>query len=470
MSHTKNLSQPGRAKSAGLDTSVTNTRASTQSKSQSSERRSSVKAHKGRLHLKSHAEYLYGKLAHDARSIVPTLRRRTDRRRVVSQETTNMRLKYILRMLKILMQEGYQLKSIHELGERHVRRTMLWMVESGCTRKYMVSFFTQVRHFFEEGLNKKGALKHVTSYIGEGVISPSNATRSRAISSHKDEDGNSLDPQDFIRQARGYDERAGLCCELALYMGLRFNETLALQPNSCMQANGKVYVRATGAKNGRAREVDLELVPELREKALATIEKMKLLCPNKNDTIYQRMSLRLAKDRLRTALEVAGLTKRHSGVTFHGFRHEWFQTMWRSAGFVVPLDGPALPKHTNLVQLGLQVLAKQLLIESAGHSDHHKCGAYLGGHYKQLQAAGVSKRKLGRAYALTMDIPYGDVQGIEARRADLHAVEARETTMEALEERILENFLNGTQHRRLMHRTLAFSAPAGIAVGPQRSP
>ncbi len=464
MSHQNQMSQSGRATRAGLNTPVANVTPSAHHTAElANERRSSRPARKGRIQLKSHAEHLYGRLAYDARAIVPQLRRRADRRRVVSQQTTDMRLKYVLRMLKILLEEGFQLRSIHDLGERHVRRVMLWMVEADCSRKYMVSFFTQIRHFFEEGLQKKGALRPVTHYIGEGVISPINATVSRAISSQRDEDGNALDPEEFIRRAHAHDERAGLCCELALYLGMRFNETLSLQPHACQINPDRIYVRAAGAKNGREREIELDRVPSYKAKALATIEKMKLLCPKPKDTIFQGVSLQIAQQRLRETLNAIGLNRKCAGATFHGFRHEWMQASWREAGFVVPLDGPALPHHTTIVQLGLQVVTKLLTIESAGHSDHHKCGAYLGGHYRQLQRAGVSKRKLGRAYELVADLPYGDVRALERRRAELLAIEAGEATLEALEVRIADNYLAGTQHRRPMSRTLQFSAnPSAI--------
>ncbi len=60
--------------------------------------------------------------------------------------------------------------------------------------------------------------------------------------------------------------------------------------------------------------------------------------------------------------------------------------------------------------------------------------------------------------ARTPDISYVNVAAIEARRADLLAVEAGETTLEALEERILENYLAGRQHRTQMSRNLRCGA------------
>lgn len=455
MSHLHNKQSSSRhAKRVGLNTSVPNALPAP-----AEVKHSSVEPHKGQIHLKSHAQRLFNRLEHDARATVPQLRRRSDSRKSVSDKTRQIRLDYVLRLLRILLQEGYQLKSLNELGERHIARGMSWMRQSGCSRKYMVCMFVQLRHFMEHGLKKQGALKDMEHYVGVGVISRMNATFSRAVSSQVDADGNRLDPVEFIKRAHEHDVRAGLTCELAYYMGLRRNEALSIQPHKCELVNDKIFVRSVNAKNGRARNDDLKLVPEFRERAKALIERMKALCPKEDDTLYQGVSLRVAQESLRKSLKCAGITKRQNGFTLHGFRHDWFQQMWRAAGFTVPLDGPALPQQTTVPQLGLQVVTKHLAIESAGHSDANKCGAYLGGHYKQLQAAGVSKQKIARANRLIEDLPYGDVPALERRKADLLAVQSGAMTLKALEDQILENYLQGTQHRRLMSRELGFAAP-----------
>jgi DNA-binding NtrC family response regulator len=122
-----------------------------------------------------------------------------------------------------------------------------------------------------------------------------------------------------------------------------------------------------GTKGGRPREVPIETKIGILEEAAGLSNGLT------GSTVPADRTLGQWRDWYYYVLEKHGITKRGMGITSHGLRHEYLQTLYRdTTGVPAPIkraDARPDPK--------LHEEAMRRVVEAAGHSRLNKSGAYL---------------------------------------------------------------------------------------------
>ena len=125
------------------------------------------------------------------------------------------------------------------------------------------------------------------------------------------------------------------------------------------------------------------------------------------------------------------------------------QESTRCQGFPAPGDGPIPIDRRDERSLAQLALLDLELMEQTGHSSRLKAGPYYGKtRYQQLMDSGISNRAWTRALGRIADIARGDLRAISLRRHQLMTL-----TLSQVDEIVMQNYLNGTQHVRVVNRS-----------------
>jgi integrase len=160
--------------------------------------------------------------------------------------------------------------------------------------------------------------------------------------------------------------RTAVQLKLQAAFGLRVEESFMLRPAEAVR-NPRMLSVTRGTKGGRSREVPIETKLEILHEA-ALLENGLT-----GSTVPADRTLRQWRDWYYYVLEKHGVTKARLGVTSHGLRHAYLQTLYERVGGVpAPVKGsearPDAKRHME---------AMRQVVEAAGHSRRTKANAYL---------------------------------------------------------------------------------------------
>ncbi|AXK67965.1 phage integrase N-terminal domain-containing protein [Burkholderia sp. IDO3] len=156
--------------------------------------------------------------------------------------------------------------------------------------------------------------------------------------------------------------------------GLRVEESFMLRPVEAVRDPHMLAV-TRGTKGGRPREVPIE-------RKIAILEEAARLSNGvTGSTIPAGRTLKQWRDWYYYVLGKHGVTKSGIGVTSHGLRHEYLQTLYEQVAEVpAPIKGsssrPDPAAHDE---------AKRRVVEAAGHSRVSKANAYLSTFTRQAE-------------------------------------------------------------------------------------
>ncbi|KUY85869.1 MULTISPECIES: integrase domain-containing protein [unclassified Burkholderia] len=162
--------------------------------------------------------------------------------------------------------------------------------------------------------------------------------------------------------------------KLQAAFGLRVEESFMLRPVEAVRDPHMLAV-TRGTKGGRPREVPIE-------RKIATLEEAARLSNGvTGSTIPVGRTLKQWRDWYYYVLGKHGVTKSGIGVTSHGLRHEYLQTLYEQVAEVpAPIKGsssrPDPAAHDE---------AKRRVVEAAGHSRVSKANAYLSTFTRQAE-------------------------------------------------------------------------------------
>ncbi|WP_321810271.1 MULTISPECIES: integrase domain-containing protein [unclassified Burkholderia] len=162
--------------------------------------------------------------------------------------------------------------------------------------------------------------------------------------------------------------------KLQAAFGLRVEESFMLRPAEAVRDPHMLAV-TRGTKGGRPREVPIE-------RKIAILEEAARLSNGvTGSTIPTGRTLKQWRDWYYYVLGKHGVTKSGIGVTSHGLRHEYLQTLYeRVAEVPAPIKGsssrPDPAAHDE---------AKRRVVEAAGHSRVSKANAYLSTFTRQAE-------------------------------------------------------------------------------------
>lgn len=186
-----------------------------------------------------------------------------------------------------------------------------------------------------------------------------------------------IDAKKIIEEVRAEDSVAGCILESMWAFGLRFNESVQLQPRVSDKGNYLSIYR--GTKGGKLREVPFSGNPARRAWQHEVLERAKLLADKHPKGVLATKGLSLAqmKNRLRYLVRRHGISKDELGVTPHGLRHQFGTDLFQE---LTGLPAPVLEKvphevyveHAEKVRWALLEVSRQM-----GHERPSISGAYL---------------------------------------------------------------------------------------------
>lgn len=137
--------------------------------------------------------------------------------------------------------------------------------------------------------------------------------------------------------------------------------------------NSRLLAVTRGTKGGRPREVPIETKIGILEEAATLSNGLT------GSTVPADRTLRQWRDWYYYVLEKHGITRRGMGITSHGLRHEYLQTLYKdTTGVPAAIKGADARPDPKLHEE-----AMRRVVEAAGHSRVTKANAYLSTFAKQ---------------------------------------------------------------------------------------
>ena len=255
---------------------------------------------------------------------------------------------------------GYQLLSPEGFSEKHVRAIVRHKWASGISEGALSVLMTQLNKL-AIWIKKPGMVKPASFYLPE--VDPKCFKRKKVAVKSKSVTGNGYALETVINKADTIDQRFGIMVRMSIAFGLRRCELLQIKPHIDDKA---LYldIRQGVAKNGRHYAKALIRISE----HLGWMDKSRL-----NGSLLKRN-----ENRYNDFMQQLGFTKKQLGITGHGLRSEYAETMALSKGFIpATLGGTKADVFVELNQERID-LARMQVAENMGHSRVSVTGAYYG--------------------------------------------------------------------------------------------
>jgi len=287
----------------------------------------------------------------------------------LSYKTAVKRVANVCAALKDLHHCGHFIQKLGSFGERHVRVLVQLWEKKGIaigTIENRVAFLRTLT----EWIGKFGMIKKTSTYS----IDPGSFIRTLITTDDKTWSGNGIDILDLIERVRLQDKIVALQLELMWAFGFRVEEAFLFAPvKGLNSALDKLIIKIEkGTKGGRLRLLDLDDVVQLDVLFRAGDE----ATGDSRSMIPRTYTLEGWRNHFYYILKKCGVRKDTAngglGITSHGLRHEFLNQLFEHiTGMPSPVKGGAGYDPENYM------LALQIIVERAGHSDKFKAGAYL---------------------------------------------------------------------------------------------
>jgi site-specific recombinase XerC len=296
--------------------------------------------------------------------------------KTVSHKTRYERAHFLRRFFRELHTDaGFKLApDPRNLGQRHVQAMVnVWQrrkLSPGTIQTYL-SFLRGLAMW----LNKPGFIRRPEHY----GLTPDEYERHENAQRDKSWSGNGIDVEALLAQVSAYDARIGASIRLMAKVGLRRKESVMCRPYAHVhpfeetglpdeQREADRYLWTKG-KGGRARW--LPLATDEQQSAIAHARNV--VSGHDAHMGAPDRDLKSNLRRLDYALRKFGLTKRESGTTGHGARHDHLQGQYQDT-----TGTPAPVRGGGPVDQDLDHQARLRVARIAGHARLRSAGAYIG--------------------------------------------------------------------------------------------
>ncbi|MBR8122489.1 Fis family transcriptional regulator [Burkholderia multivorans] len=283
-------------------------------------------------------------------------------KRALSIKTQEYRATAICKAFVELREGGFALQSPWSLKSKHVAYLVdRWVKDqqSGGTIENKLTYLRALAQWLGKG-NLVGTLGDYVDRREAGL------ERSYVATEDKSWGANGVDAVAKIEEIARTCPYTAVQLKLQAAFGLRVEESFMLRPAEAVR-NPNILAVTRGTKGGRPREVPIE-------RKIAILEEAARLSNGvTGSTIPAGRTLKQWRDWYYYVVAKHGVTKSGIGVTSHGLRHEYLQTLYeRVAEVPAPIKGsPARPDPAAHED------AKRRVVEAAGHSRPSKANAYL---------------------------------------------------------------------------------------------
>jgi integrase len=282
--------------------------------------------------------------------------------RALSIKTQEYRAAKLCKAFKELREGGFALQSPWSLKHKHVQHLVdTWIAagQSGGTIENKLTYLRALAQWMGK-TNLIGSLDDYADREALGLKRSYVATEDKSWAAHG------------VDAAAKIDEIAQTCPYTAVQLklqaafGLRIEESFMLRPAEAAR-NPRLLAVTRGTKGGRPREVPIETKIGILEEAARLSNGLT------GSTVPADRTLRQWRDWYYYVLEKHGITRRGIGITSHGLRHEYLQTLYEdTTGVPAPIKRADARPDPQLHEE-----AMRRVVEAAGHSRLTKSGAYL---------------------------------------------------------------------------------------------
>lgn len=283
-------------------------------------------------------------------------------KKALSIKTQKNRTTSICQAFVELRKGGFALQTPWSLKAKHVQYlVMCWVAEgqSGGTIENKLTYLRALAQW----MGKRGLVGTLGDYVDRraaGVV------RSYVATEDKSWVGHGIDAAAKIEEIARTCPYTAVQLKLRAAFGLRVEESFMLRPAETVR-DGRMLAVTRGTKGGRPREVPIERKVEILEEAA------RLSNGITGSTVPVGKTLKQWRDWYYYVLEKHGVTKSKLGVTSHGLRHEYLQTLYEDVtGTPAPVKGSSARPSPDIHEE-----AKRRVVEAAGHSRESKANAYL---------------------------------------------------------------------------------------------
>jgi site-specific recombinase XerC len=236
------------------------------------------------------------------------------RRQKTNAFTTKKSRAYLVHsFVEQLREEGFKIKTILNLDDRHVAALIArWREEELAVATIKVRL--SCMRWFTNAIGKPGLVRQPEFY----GIDSSELVRSVVATTDKSWTAKGIFPVEKIDQVKQFDDWAGTQLELMYCFGLRIQEALLMKPRaSHIQDTLRVE---DGTKGGRTR-----VVPIRTDKQCAVLERAKEMSikTSKGSMVQPGKTPEQARNRIYYLCKKFGITKAELDITPHGLRHEY---------------------------------------------------------------------------------------------------------------------------------------------------
>ncbi|WP_321896769.1 integrase domain-containing protein [Burkholderia cepacia] len=291
-------------------------------------------------------------------------------KRALSIKTQEYRATAICKAFVELREGGFALQTPWSLKTKHIEYLVdQWVKaeQSGGTIENKLTYLRALAQWLGKA-NLVGTLGDYVDRREAGL------ERSYVATEDKSWVGNGVDAVAKIAEIAQTCPYTAVQLKLQAAFGLRVEESFMLRPVEAVRDPHMLAV-TRGTKGGRPREVPIE-------RKIAILEEAARLSNGvTGSTIPAGRTLKQWRDWYYYVLGKHGVTKSGIGVTSHGLRHEYLQTLYEQVAEVpAPIKGsssrPDPAAHDE---------AKRRVVEAAGHSRVSKANAYLSTFTRQAE-------------------------------------------------------------------------------------
>ncbi|WP_180727343.1 phage integrase N-terminal domain-containing protein [Paraburkholderia largidicola] len=282
--------------------------------------------------------------------------------RALSIKTQEYRAAKLCKAFKELREGGFALQSPWSLKHKHVQHLVdTWIAagQSGGTIENKLTYLRALAQWMGK-TNLIGSLDDYADREALGLKRSYVATEDKSWAAH------GVDAVAKIEEIAQTCPYTAVQLKLQAAFGLRIEESFMLRPAEAAR-NPRMLAVTRGTKGGRPREVPVETKIGILEEAARLSNGLT------GSTVPADRTISQWRDWYYYVLGKHGVTKRGMGITSHGLRHEYLQTLYKeTTGVEAPIKRAGERPDPQLHEE-----AMRRVVEAAGHSRLTKSGAYL---------------------------------------------------------------------------------------------
>ncbi len=282
--------------------------------------------------------------------------------RPLSIKTQEYRAAKLCKAFKELREGGFALQTPWSLKAKHVKFLVSAWIKAGQSGGTIENKLTYLRAL-AQWMGKTNLVGSLDDYADREALG---LKRSYVATEDKSWAAHGVDAVAKIEEIAQTCPYTAVQLKLQAAFGLRIEESFMLRPAEAAR-DPRMLAVTRGTKGGRPREVPIETKIGILEEAARLTNGLT------GSTVPADRTLGQWRDWYYYVLEKHGVTKRGMGITSHGLRHEYLQTLYKeTTGVEAPIKRAGERPDPRLHEE-----AMRRVVEAAGHSRLTKSGAYL---------------------------------------------------------------------------------------------